>query len=750
MKSALPIVKDLVLIGGGHSHAIALKLFGMNPLPGVRITLISDVDNTPYSGMLPGYIAGLYSFDDCHIDLRPLCQFAGVVMVRDRAIGLDLEQRRVLCAEHPPIAFDLLSIDTGSTPATSTVPGAADYAVPVKPISQFLQYWDRWMVAIAQQPDQPIRLAVVGGGAGGVELTLAAQARLSKVLASHSQPSRSLSNQLSLHLLHRGDRLIPERARWVGQRLQTILQQQGVTVHLGETVARLEPVPVDTPTGAGGKAALGTTRLICQSGYTLDCDRVFWVTQASAAPWLAASGLAADPQGFVLVSDTLQSVSHPNVFATGDVATMVNHPRPKAGVFSVRQGRPLYDNLRRVLLAETPQPFLPQREFLILVGTGDRTALASRGQLGFGPYPWLWRWKERIDRQFMERFRHLTPMVGNQAGSIVIPSSDLGRSPASTVSSTPPMRCAGCGSKVGSRVLEQVLRRVQQESGGLERDDIEIGLAAADDAAAISVPPGQVLLQTVDYFRALVDDPFVFGQIAAHHCLSDLFAMGASPQSALAIATLPDAAPPQLEATLYQLLSGAVQVLTQAGAVLIGGHTTVGDELAFGLTCNGLAAPQTLWRKGGMQPDDQLILTKPLGTGTLFAANMQLRAKGRWISSAIESMQVSNQGAVACLRRHQATACTDITGFGLVGHLLEMVRASGVGVELAIADLPVLTGAADTLAQGFFSSLHDQNLAAEQAIANRDAIARHPLYPLLFDPQTAGGLLASVPHEQAI
>lgn len=312
------------------------------------------------------------------------------------------------------------------------------------------------------------------------------------------------------------------------------------------------------------------------------------------------------------------------------------------------------------------------------------------------------------------------------------------------------MRCAGCGSKVGSRVLEQVLRRVQQESGGLERNDIALGLAAADDAAAISVPPGQVLLQTVDYFRALVDDPFVFGQIAAHHCLSDLFAMGASPQSALAIATLPDAMPPQLEATLYQLLSGAVQVLTQAGAVLIGGHTTIGDELAFGLTCNGLAAPQTLWHKGGMQPDDQLILTKPLGTGTLFAAHMQLRAKGRWISSAIESMLVSNQGAVACLRRHQATACTDITGFGLVGHLLEMVRASGVAVELAIADLPLLNGAADTLAQGFFSSLQAQNLDAEQAIANRDAIGRHPLYPLLFDPQTAGGLLASVPRAKAI
>lgn len=311
------------------------------------------------------------------------------------------------------------------------------------------------------------------------------------------------------------------------------------------------------------------------------------------------------------------------------------------------------------------------------------------------------------------------------------------------------MYCAGCGSKVGSGVLERVLSRIQQEQPKLNRSDIWIGLDAPDDAAVVTVAAGQVMVQTIDYFRSLVNDPFVFGQICAHHCLSDIFAMGAEPQSALAIVTLPYASDAKLEETLYQLLSGAIRVLNQANAVLIGGHTTAGAELALGLSCNGLAQPDRLWRKGGMQPGDVLILTKPIGTGTLFAAEMRLQAQGRWIAGAIESMLLSNQAAVSGLRQHQATACTDVTGFGLLGHLVEMIRASQVAVELDLNTLPVLHGAKETTQQGFISSLYPQNAQADRLIKNLQQASRHPLYPLLFDPQTSGGLLASVPAARA-
>ncbi|NEO53912.1 MAG: selenide, water dikinase SelD [Okeania sp. SIO3B5] len=476
----------------------------------------------------------------------------------------------------------------------------------------------------------------------------------------------------------------------------------------------------------------------CNSGLQIECDILFWVTQASAAPWLQTAGLATDASGFILVNDKLQSISHPQVFAAGDVATMVNHSRPKAGVFAVRQGKPLLENLQRALQRKPLKSFIPQKKFLILIGTGDQRAIASRGKMGFGPESLLWRWKDNIDRKFMDKFTNLK-MEGRS-----YPSSWKGKSRKRKDSQI--MHCAGCGAKVGSKVLEKVLHRIQQQ---IQRDDILIGISTPDDAAVVRVPTDKVMVQTIDYFPALVDDPYLLGKITTNHCLSDLFAMGATPQSALAIATIPYASSIKQEDDLYQLLLGATEILNQAGAVLMGGHTTEGAELAFGLTCNGLAFSEKLLYNSGMQSGDVLILTKPLGTGVLFAADMRLRAKGRWIESAIESMLVSNQNAAKLLLEYGATACTDVTGFGLVGHLLEMVKASQVAVELEMEAISVLPGVAEILQQGIFSSLYPENLRMSASIQNSEQVSTHVLYPLLFDPQTSGGLLATVPGESA-
>ncbi|NJQ97347.1 MAG: selenide, water dikinase SelD [Hydrococcus sp. CSU_1_8] len=246
-----------------------------------------------------------------------------------------------------------------------------------------------------------------------------------------------------------------------------------------------------------------------------------------------------------------------------------------------------------------------------------------------------------------------------------------------------------------------------------------------------------------------MDDPFLFGQIATNHCLSDVFAMGATPQSALAVVTIPYSLEEKTEETLYQLLSGAIKVLKEVETPLVGGHTTEGAELAFGLSCNGLINPEQLLRKSGMKAEEKLILTKAIGTGTLFAADMKYRAKGRWIDNAVESMLLSNQIASKIFLEYGATACTDITGFGLLGHLVEMMKASCVGVELDLESIPVLEGAIATIKMGITSSLQPQNLQASNYISNISDVNSHPKYPLLFDPQTSGGLLASVPSENA-
>lgn len=723
-----PIVKDLVLVGGGHTHAIALRMFGMNPLSGLRITLITDTSHTPYSGMLPGHVAGYYDFDECHIDLRRLAQASSAQLYIDRAIGLDLKHNKVLCANHPPVAFDVLSIDIGSTPAQVDVPGAAEYAIPAKPVPKFLKEWNQIVEEFAQNPQQPLHLGIVGGGAGGVELALTMQRHLHEIQVNSPTPN------FKIHLFHRGAELMPNHNRWVRQHLHNLLIKRGIQVHLEETVCEVLP-----------------DKICCESGLTVECDRIFWVTNASAPSWINESGLKTDSEGFILVSDTLQSLSHPHIFAAGDIATMVNHPRPKAGVFAVRQGKPLWENLRRIVLEKPLQPYKPQQLFLGLIGTGDGEAIASWGLLCWQS-PLLWYWKDYIDRKFMERFSDLPKMekVKSQNSDFLVPHSQSQiPNPKSKIQSSL-MRCAGCGSKVGSSTLERVLQRLQlQTPNWTQRDDILLGLETPDDAAVVQVPLGQVMVQTIDYFRSLMSDPYIFGQISTNHCLSDIFAMGATPQSALAVVSVPYANEEKLEETLYQLLSGAIKVLSQAQAQLVGGHTTEGAELAFGLTCNGLAAPDKLLRKTGMKPGQVLILTKALGTGTLFAADMRLEAKGRWIDQAIHSMLLSNQEAAKVFLEHRATACTDITGFGLLGHLMEMVKASGVAVELDLEAIPVLDGALETLEKGITSSLQAQNLRASDYISNDSEVSVSPKYPLLFDPQTSGGLLASVPFERA-
>lgn len=718
-KSRTPIFKDLVLVGGGHSHVTVLKKFGMRPMPGVQLTVICRDVQTPYSGMLPGFVAGHYSFDEAHIDLGPLARFAGARLYHDEVVGIDLENKRLRCRSRPDVPYDVVSINIGSTPTTKNAPGASEFVVPVKPINNFVERWEKLKSRVLNA-DRRLTIVTVGGGAGGVELTLAIQFALRRLLEAADR-----KNDLpDFHVLVAGPDILSTHNEKMRTKFRRILKQRNVRVHTNSRVKEVMAGFVRTEHGSQHAA-----------------DEIVWVTEAGAPPWIAESGLCVDDSGFVLVDVTLQSLSHPRVFAAGDIASIDNYPREKAGVFAVRQGPPLEENLRRALVKQPLRPFRPQKDFLSLVSTGDKYAVASRGRWAAEGKS-IWQWKDWIDRRFMNKYNVL-PEMGEEDDRPVAPG--LVEPSVLQELSTIALRCGGCGAKVGSTVLSRVLAQL---SPG-ERPDVLVGLDAPDDAAVLEVPAGKVTVQTVDSFRALVDDPYVFGKITANHSLSDIFAMGAAPQAALAIATVPYAAEEKIENTLLQMLSGAVEVLRDAGGVLVGGHTSEGTELSLGLAIQGLIDRDEILRKGGLQPGDALILTKPIGTGTLFAANMRLKAKGRWISSAIRSMLQSNQAAAECLRHYGATSCTDVTGFGLLGHLVEMTRASGVDATLVLRSTPLLDGAAETVAAGIVSSLQPQNIRLRRAIANLPHVATDRRYPLLFDPQTAGGLLAGVPTDRA-
>jgi len=717
---AAPLLKDLVLVGGGHAHVHVLKSFAMKPMPGVRLTLIGRDIETPYSGMIPGFVAGHYSFDECHVDLARLAAWTGTRLIHAEAIGIDRDSRQVLLKNRPPVAYDFLAVDVGSSPSVEALPGAADHATPVKPIAELGR---RWLAFLERVKDWQgsLRIAVIGGGAGGVELALAIDHRL-RAIAHHAA--------VAVTLVTKGE-ILSGQALAARRKIRAILHQRGIRLIENVATTRLED---------------GAVHLA--NGERVAIDEAFVVTEASAAKWFAGTGLPLDPRGFFAVEPTLRSTGDERIFAVGDCASVAAHPRPKAGVFAVRQGPPLADNLRRALLGQPLQPFTPQSRYLSILGTGDGRAIATRSGWAIEG-TWVWRWKDHIDRKWMRMYCEPPAIAMDMAARNAPPDPALADADAKRLLADIGMRCGGCGAKVGANVLTRVLGRLAPSPGS----NVAIGLDAPDDAAMIDVPAGQALVQSVDFFRTFIDDPFTFGEVAAVHALGDVWAMGARPHSALALAVVPAAAERLMEEDLFQMLSGARRVLDRSGCALIGGHSGEGPEAALGFSVNGLVVAARALRKGGLRPGDKLVLTKKLGTGVIFAAAMRGAARGRWIAEALASMRTPSDEASAALVAVGAHACTDVTGFGLAGHLAEMIRATGrgdeVSVDLHLDALPALDGAIELFAQGLASSLQPENLRARHLIDGMDRMASHAKLPLLFDPQTAGGLLAAVPAEAA-
>ena len=685
-------LRDVVLLGGGHAHVQVLKAFGMKPQPGLRLTVVVSEPDLPYSGMLPGYVAGFYRWDDLHIDLARLATFAGARFVSAEATGLDLDDQRVLFADRPPMRFDTLSMNTGGVPGRALL---SDFVTPVKPISRFLPTWTRLM------KDGLCRhLTVVGAGAGGVELALAISHRHAGVRCA---------------VVEAGPQLLPMFKIAARRRALAALTARDVQVLTNFEVAQ---------------AADGQVR--AADGRVVATDHVLWTTAVEAPAWPGAAGLATDDQGFVRVDARLRSVSHPAVFAAGDVAaveTTSSRTLAKSGVYAVRQGPMLAANLRTLATGAPLRSYRPQRNTLAIVGLGDGRAVACRGDWTVAGH-WVWRWKQRLDRRFMERFKNLPAMV------VAVPPT-----PAALAEEAPePMRCGGCGAKIGADALRRVLRRLQIPTSPATLRGI------GDDAAVLAVKSGELAV-SCDGFRAMIDDVYRFGRIAAHHALNDLFAMGSRPSFALALATVPVMSDAMMEEDLFQMMSGALAVFREHAVDLVGGHSAEGAELAMAFSVAGRPEGRVL-TKDGLTPGQRLVLTKPLGTGVVLAAAMRGRARAAHLLAALETMDTSNAVAADLLRAHGASGCTDVTGFGLAGHLLEMTRASGVGARIQSDAVPLLPGVATLVAVDVVSSLQASN---EQALADfaprlaPDAVELRAL----ADPQTAGGLLAGVPAELA-
>jgi selenide,water dikinase len=689
--------REVVLVGGGHAHVQVIRRWAMAPLPDARLSVVLDRAEALYSGMVPGFVAGDYSAAECEIDFVPLARRAGARVILASATAVDARAQRIALEGRPPIAYDVASLDVGSTVRGLELPGVREHALATRPIRAFVDQIDAALARAAARAPERARLLVVGAGAAGVEIAFTLEARL-----------RARGARFELALVTDTAELLAS-SRALARRARAEAEARGIRVHTSARVTRIEP-----------------RALVLESGAALACDLAIWATGAAPVALLAASALPRDDAGFVRVRDTLQVEGHDALFAVGDCAALTSAPwLPKAGVYAVREGPVLADNLRRALSGAPLRRYRPQRDFLALLNLGERRALGAKWGVAFAGAR-AWQLKDAIDRRFVRRFQVLGRDGAATAEFPPMPEADA-------------MPCGGCAAKVSARALADVLAALPPAPPDAR---VVLGLEARDDAAAFRSARGDVLLATVDGFRAFCDDAWLVGRVAALNALSDVHAKGGTPRHALCWVTVPEDG---AEAALAEVLAGVRRELDALGVSLVGGHSTLGSELSVGLAVIGeLENGVPPLTRAGLAPGDVLLLTKPLGTGIVLAADMRGLARGAWVGAAHASMLRANASAAAVARRF-ASACTDVSGFGLAGHLGEMLAAAGVGADLDARALPALPGAREALAHGVRSTF--AALAAEAAppLIGGDAEA----HALACDPQTSGGLLFGVAPEHA-
>lgn len=687
MKSEHLPSRNLVLLGVGHTNAHIVRMWAMQPFPDTSLTCISDFPIATYSGMLPAVLAQQVPREMMEIDLVRLCNSVGARLILGRATGIDHGKQLIRFEDRPPVPFDVLSIGIGSVPTVGEVEIDHDSVLKIKPMQTFLERLKLRLDAVRESSstDRPLRVVVVGSGVAGIEIACCIQPFLR---AQGFQES-------TIELVTRSANILPEVIPSTRQRVLRVLKQRGFTVLTNSAVQQV----------TNGEVLIAGNQRI-------PADLVIWATGASSPPALSQFELPVDGRGFIATDSTLRSVSGAPIFAVGDSGTIASESLPKAGVYAVRQGPILWENLQHCLAGTPLRPYKPQRSFLKLINLGDGRAVGQWMNFAFAGR-WAYWLKDRIDSKFIEKYQ-----------------------PASMADETAPMQCRGCGCKLGATALEAAV--------GFQRGQ---GGPALEDAAEIGGDSGSQLVASTDFFTSPFNDAYLTGRIAAIHSASDILASGAQVTEALANVVLPEGDPTAQQQMLSDFLDGARREFDSYGAKIVGGHTIVGPRMEVGFTVIGSKVNGQRFAKGNLRPGDRLYLTKPIGVGALLAAHMRSACRANDFLHLVESMLNRQCELSRIASEAGVTACTDITGFGLVGHLVEMLQASHMKATLKLADIPLLVGATEAVKQGIESSLIAENFRADRFVSADARIKQSPAYRLMFDPQTCGGLLFGIPRE---
>ncbi len=375
----------LLLVGGGHAHLSVLAAFAARPDSCLELVLVTPERYQYYSGMLPGFMAGHYALEQCRVDLAPLANRAGAKLVLERVVGLDAQERQLYLSSGAHLEYDLLSLDVGSAVNTQGLDAMGSLGslgsafLPAKPLAPFFVRWPHIQADAKATPDYA--LGIVGAGAAGLELALA---------AAHA----FRGSDAQVHLIGSDTSFLAGHAASVRRRALACLRDAGVQWH-AQRAASVAP--------SRKEQGEDCAEVVLFNGAVVRCQALIATTGAKALGWLSKSGLAVDPRGFVAITAQHQSTSHHNVFAAGDCCARTDTAMQRSGVHAVHAGPVLAHNLHAALAGEALHAYRPRKRSLYLLACGPRHAVASWGPLS-AEGAWVWRWKDRIDRGFVERF----------------------------------------------------------------------------------------------------------------------------------------------------------------------------------------------------------------------------------------------------------------------------------------------------------------------------------------------------------
>ena len=708
------LVNHLVLAGGGHSHALVLRRWAMHPRlrPKGLITLVTRNSTNIYSGMLPGVISGIYQLDESLIDLRYLAYKAGIAFIAAEIIGIEPYNNRLLIKGRHPIGYTKLSLDIGSETYLDQDIFPIDSQDSVIPIKPFDKLFF-WLEKQDEFADSEDSppLTVVGSGIASIEIALALRKRW---------PLRSLKLNA-----YKGS---------IRKKFTSFLIDQNIKV-------------------VSSKYFQGAT-VLC--------------TGNQAPKWIKESQLPLNKSGRIITADTFQVINHLNIFAVGDCAFIKGKEAPASGVLAVKAARPLAKNLERSIRCFRLIRWNPKKTVLKLIGAQRKSkssiSWALYGKFLIGPNKLLWSLKKFIDKRFMKKFSYISSMNS---------SARVKRN-----------ACRGCAAKIDSITLKSALKDVSLDELVNQPEDAVLIRSSLNEGS---------WLQSIDGFPALLSDPWLNARLTALHACSDIWARGSSVLSAQALISLPPLRESLQRELLAQCLSGIKSAIEPQDAELVGGHTfesrgELSEPLSLGieisLSVNGIIDSQNIpWGKGGLQPDDDLLINRSLGTGVIFAAAMEGIVRPGDFDDLLLQISQSQHNCLKELREKHldpsdpvhVNACTDITGFGLLGHLGEMLSASNfnrsksslplINIQLFAESIPSFSGAKELFAKGYSSTFAPKNRTFFSMLEKQDYLpqeinlllgditfesdAHQIIKELIVDPQTCGPLVISCPVKGA-